>query len=113
LWQLEPTENLTLNVCDTYIYIYIYNLFIYFYIFLQAGYTTPILIVGATGGEALAKAQAVSSENNSSTNGIVGIIGGLVNPFIASILVASGTTGILTALFGEPSLAGISRMVYN
>lgn len=78
-----------------------------------AGYTTPILIVGATGGEALAKAQAVSSENNSSTNGIVGIIGGLVNPFIASILVASGTTGILTALFGEPSLAGISRMVYN
>lgn len=81
-------------------------------ILIQAGYTTPILIVGATGGEALAKAQAVASRDDS-TNSIAGRIGGLVNPFIASILVASGTTGILTALFGEPSLAGVSRMVYN
>lgn len=52
------------------------------------------------------------ASGDNSANSVVGRIGGLVNPFIASILVASGTTGILTALFGEPSLAGVSRMVY-
>lgn len=93
--------------------LFIEHTFVFFSDSYQAGYTTPILVVGATGGEALAKAQAVASGNNSGNGSIVGMIGGLVNPFIASILIASGTTGILTALFGDPSLAGISRMVLN
>lgn len=36
-----------------------------------------------------------------------------MNPVIASVLVATGTTGILTAVFGDPSLAGLSRAVIN
>lgn len=77
-----------------------------------AGYTTPILIIGATGGEALARAQAVAIGGSENTS-IIGKIGRLVNPVIASVLVATGTTGILTAVFGDPSLAGLSRVVIN
>ena len=39
---------------------------------------------------------------------IVGMIGSLVNPVTAAVLIAYGTTGILKALFGDPSLAGLS-----
>jgi len=60
----------------------------------------------------LARAQAVAIGGSENTS-IIGKIGRLVNPVIASVLVATGTTGILTAVFGDPSLAGLSRVVIN
>jgi len=70
-----------------------------------AGYSTPLLIIGATGGEALAKAQAVGNDGS-----IVGKVGRVVNPFTAGILIWYGTTGLLEGLFGDPSLSGLAVM---
>jgi len=70
-----------------------------------AGYSTPLLIIGATGGEALAKAQAVGNDGS-----IVGKVGRFVTPFTASILIWYGTTGLLEGLFGDPSLSGLTLL---
>ena len=68
-----------------------------------AGYSTPLLIIGATGGEALAKAQAVGNDGS-----MIGKIGRAVTPFTAAILIWYGTTGLLEGLFGDPSLSGLT-----
>jgi len=68
-----------------------------------AGYSTPLLVIGATGGEALAKAQAVGNDGS-----IVGKVGRFVSPFTAGVLIWYGTTGLLEGLFGDPSLSGLT-----
>eukprot|EP00550_Attheya_septentrionalis_P007158 CAMPEP_0198284056 /NCGR_PEP_ID=MMETSP1449-20131203/3589_1 /TAXON_ID=420275 /ORGANISM="Attheya septentrionalis, Strain CCMP2084" /LENGTH=422 /DNA_ID=CAMNT_0043980965 /DNA_START=184 /DNA_END=1452 /DNA_ORIENTATION=- len=70
------------------------------------GYSTPLLVVGATGGEALARAADASSEDS-----IIGKIGSLVNPLSAGVLIWYGTTGLLTGLFGDPSVAGLAPIL--
>jgi len=72
------------------------------------GYSTPLLVVGASGGQALANAQAAAmSEENS----VLGVLGNLVNPLIASILIWYGTSGILETFLGDPSLAGLAPVL--
>jgi len=72
------------------------------------GYSTPLLIVGATGGQALANAQAAASAEESS---LLGTIGKVVNPLVAGILIFYGSTYILEALLGDPSLVGLEPIL--
>ena len=60
------------------------------------GYSTPLVVVGATGGAALARLEQANSS-----------IGKLVTPMTASVLIWFGTTSFLKALFGDPSYAGL------
>lgn len=69
------------------------------------GYSTPLLLVGATGGKALANAKASVLTDKDS---FVAKIGRLVNPITASILIFYGTNGILNTFGGDPSLAGLT-----
>lgn len=72
------------------------------------GYSTPLLVIGASGGQALANAQmAASSEEDS----LLAKIGVFVNPLTASILIWYGTNGLLEALFGDPSMFALSPVL--
>eukprot|EP00592_Proboscia_alata_P028257 CAMPEP_0194445664 /NCGR_PEP_ID=MMETSP0176-20130528/127994_1 /TAXON_ID=216777 /ORGANISM="Proboscia alata, Strain PI-D3" /LENGTH=381 /DNA_ID=CAMNT_0039272265 /DNA_START=753 /DNA_END=1898 /DNA_ORIENTATION=+ len=71
-----------------------------------AGYSTPLLVMGATGGGALARAKAAADDGDES-GGIMVTIGRIVTPLTGSILIWYGTTGMLTAMFGDPSIAGL------
>ena len=66
------------------------------------GYSTPLLLVAATGGQALA---------NMKSNDGYGKIGPWVTPLTAGILIWYGTNGLLTTLFGDPSLAGLAPIL--
>lgn len=68
------------------------------------GYSTPLLIVASTGGQALAKLKQ-------SDSGFYGKIAPWVTPFTAGILLWYGTDGLLTAVFGDPSLAGLATVI--
>lgn len=72
------------------------------------GYTTPLLIFGASGGQALASAQVANLADEDS---FAAKVGGLVTPITASILIMYGTNGILDSLFGDPSLAGLAPVL--
>ena len=72
------------------------------------GYSTPLLVAGASGGQALANAQAASLSEEES---VLGKIGSLVNPITASILIWYGTNGFLVAFWGDPSLAGLAPIL--
>jgi cytochrome c-type biogenesis protein len=66
------------------------------------GYSTPLLLVAASGGQALA---------NLREGGAYGKIAPWVTPFTAGILLWYGTNGLLTALFGDPSMAGLAPIL--
>lgn len=66
------------------------------------GYSTPLLLVAASGGQALASLKE---------NGGYGKIGPWVTPLTAGILLWYGTNGLLTTLFGDPSLAGLAPIL--
>ena len=57
------------------------------------GYATPLLIVAGTGGQALARSSS---------------IGPWVTPITGCILLLYGTNGLLTAVFGDPSIAALT-----
>lgn len=69
-----------------------------------AGYSTPLLVVAATGGEALAKAS--SAEGN-----VLSGVGRLITPLTGAVLVWYGTNSMLTTVFGDPSLSGLSPVI--
>jgi cytochrome c-type biogenesis protein len=72
------------------------------------GYSTPLLLVAGTGGQALAKLKGQSgSGNNGNTGGLYQQIGPWVTPITGAILLWYGTTGLLTSVFGDPSLFGL------
>jgi cytochrome c-type biogenesis protein len=68
------------------------------------GYSTPLLLVASTGGQALAKLRQ-------SNSGVYGKIAPWVTPFTAGILLWYGTDGLLTAVLGDASLAGLASQV--
>ena len=70
--------------------------------FYTVGYSTPLLITAATGGQALVKIQQLGGKDN-----LYGKIAPWVTPFTAGILLWYGTNGLLTTAFGDPSLAGL------
>jgi len=82
------------------------------------GYSTPLLIVGASGGQALANAQAAASsssgdgeENSNNSSSLLGKIGSFVNPLTASVLIWYGTNGFLQAVFGDPSYFALNPIL--
>jgi len=72
------------------------------------GYSTPLLIIGASGGQAMANAQMASLANEDS---FLAKIGNFVSPTTASVLIIYGTNGILTSFLGDPSLAGLAPVL--
>jgi cytochrome c-type biogenesis protein len=68
------------------------------------GYSTPLLITAATGGQALIKLKEMGEDQGS----IYGMIAPWVTPCTAGILLWYGTNGLLTTTLGDPSLAGLA-----
>lgn len=66
------------------------------------GYSTPLLLVAGTGGQALVKLRQKSG------SGWYATLAPWVTPITGGILLYLGTNGMLTALFGDPSLAGLA-----
>jgi len=79
------------------------------------GYSTPLLLVGATGGEALAKLQASSDDNVSNNDDnafeLIPKIGQFVSPLTGGVLIWYGTNALLTGFFGDASLSGLSPVL--
>lgn len=70
------------------------------------GYSTPLLLVASTGGQALVK---LRSSNES--NGWYASLAPWVSPLTGGILLWYGTKGMLTAVVGDPSLAGLAPIL--
>lgn len=66
------------------------------------GYSTPLLLTAATGGQALVK---LKGSDQDSFYGKV--LAPWVTPLTAGILLWYGTNGLLTTALGDPSLAGL------
>lgn len=73
-------------------------------LFYTLGYSTPLLVTAATGGKALVGLKEMGGKDETS---FYGKIGPWVTPFTAGILLWYGTNGLLTAILGDPSLAGL------
>lgn len=69
------------------------------------GYSTPLLLVAGTGGQALVDLRQSNSDDG---GGWYAKIAPWVTPVTGGILLFLGTNGVLTALFGDPSLAGLA-----
>lgn len=70
------------------------------------GYSTPLLLVGATGGQALINLQ------KSVRDGSMGsFLAQLVTPLSGGVLISFGVNGFLVALLGDPSLAGLAPII--
>ena len=71
------------------------------------GYSTPLLVVGATGGQAL-----VNLRNARETNdGFSAMLGQWVNPITGGVLIAFGMNGLLVALLGDPSVSALAPII--
>ncbi|GAX19343.1 hypothetical protein FisN_4Lh078 [Fistulifera solaris] len=74
---------------------------ILFLLAYTAGYATPLLWIAATGGQAL-----VNLKKRTGT-GILASLAPWVGPLTAGVLLYYGTTGLLFALFGDPSVIAL------
>jgi len=77
------------------------------------GYSTPLLVIGATGGQALANAQeaAAGGGGGDGNLSLAANIGRFVTPLTAGVLIWYGTTGFLEAFIGDPSLAALAPIL--
>jgi cytochrome c-type biogenesis protein len=71
------------------------------------GYSTPLLLVASTGGQALVELR----QNKGGGTSIYGKIAPWVTPLTGGVLLWYGTNGLLVALFGDPSLAGLAPIL--
>ena len=67
------------------------------------GYSTPLLLIASTGGQAL-----VDLRKKQAQGGWYAQVAPWVTPLTGGILLWYGTNGVLTALLGDPSLAGLA-----
>ena len=72
------------------------------------GYSTPLLITAATGGQFLVKLKELGSTNETS---FYGQVAPWISPITAGILLWYGVNGLLVTLFGDPSLAGLAPIL--
>lgn len=70
------------------------------------GYSTPLLLIGASGGQLLLKLQNSVRDDN-----LGSMLGQLVTPLSGGVLIAFGMNGFLVALLGDPSLAGLAPII--
>jgi cytochrome c-type biogenesis protein len=73
-------------------------------LFYTLGYSTPLLVTAATGGQALIRLKELGGKNETS---VYSRVAPWVTPFTAGVLLWYGTNGLLTAILGDPSLAGL------
>ena len=71
------------------------------------GYSTPLLVVGATGGQALVNLRKAREMND----GFSAILGQWVNPITGGVLIAFGMNGLLVALLGDPSVSALAPII--
>jgi cytochrome c-type biogenesis protein len=69
------------------------------------GYSTPLLLVASTGGQALVELRQKGGTS------FYGKIAPWVTPLTGGVLLWYGTNGLLVALFGDPSLAGLAPIL--
>jgi cytochrome c-type biogenesis protein len=72
------------------------------------GYSTPLLLVASTGGQALVKLRELGSSDKTS---IYAQIAPWVTPLTGGVLLWYGTSGLLVTMFGDPSLAGLAPVL--
>lgn len=72
------------------------------------GYATPLLIVSATGGQALENLRRRKNNDAGESNNPYARIGPWVTPITGGILLWYGTDGILHTFIGDPSIAGLN-----
>jgi len=77
---------------------------VFLLLFYTLGYSTPLLVTAATGGKALLGLKELGGKDDTS---IYAVIAPWVTPFTAGILLWYGVNGLLTAVLGDPSLAGL------
>jgi cytochrome c-type biogenesis protein len=70
------------------------------------GYSTPLLFVGATGGQAL-----VNLQNAKNGNDWRSTLGQWITPLTGGVLIVFGMNGFLVALLGDPSLAALAPII--
>jgi cytochrome c-type biogenesis protein len=70
------------------------------------GYSTPLLLVASTGGKAL-----VNLRQTDGKAGFYAKIAPWVTPLTAGVLLWYGTDGLLTSVFGDPSMAGLAAVL--
>jgi cytochrome c-type biogenesis protein len=73
-------------------------------LFYTLGYSTPLLVTAATGGQALVRLKELGGKDETS---IYAKVAPWITPFTAGILLWYGTNGLLTTVLGDPSLAGL------
>ena len=73
------------------------------------GYSTPLLLVASTGGQALVNLRSMGSSNGSGN--MYSKIAPWVTPLTGGVLLWYGTNGLLVALFGDPSLMGLAPVL--
>lgn len=73
------------------------------------GYATPLLVVAATGGQALAN---LGGGSDNDEEGWYSKVAPWITPLTGGILLWYGTNGILTSIFGDPSMAALAPVLY-
>ena len=74
------------------------------------GYSTPLMLTAATGGQALVQMKQMGRGPDGSTS-VYATIAPWITPLTAAILLWYGTNGLLISIFGDPSLAGLSPIL--
>jgi cytochrome c-type biogenesis protein len=86
------------------------------------GYSTPLLLVAATGGSLLVKLREGNFSDDGADGGDnrsnqrfpsfnYGLIAPWVSPITGGVLLWYGTTGLLTTFFGDPALAALGPVI--
>ncbi|KAL3823365.1 hypothetical protein ACHAXA_008860, partial [Cyclostephanos tholiformis] len=75
------------------------------------GYSTPLLVAGATGGQALANLRRERNHDGGGFSGLSASVGRWVNPLTGGVLIAFGMNGLLLALLGDPSVSALAPII--
>jgi len=74
------------------------------------GYSSPLLAVGATGGQALVNLQKVRDDSDGGFN-LGALLGQWVTPLTGGVLIVFGMNGFLIALLGDPSMSALAPII--
>ena len=75
------------------------------------GYSTPLLAVGATGGQALVNLRKARDDVDGDGFNLSASLGQWVNPLTGGVLIAFGMNGLLVALLGDPSVSALAPII--
>mmetsp|Transcript_23703 Transcript_23703/g.50731 ORF Transcript_23703/g.50731 Transcript_23703/m.50731 type:complete len:428 (-) Transcript_23703:52-1335(-) len=74
------------------------------------GYSTPLLVVGATGGQALVNLQRAREDSGEGFN-LVALLAQWITPLTGGVLITFGMNGFLVALLGDPSMSALAPII--